>query len=236
MSSDCGTYNILHGSSLWTSYYSTGNIYGTFILSDRMDNVLLYNTPDMNGSTVHFMYSNGMGENGDEQKWSKDDHYYGVGYEYAKGRALFSAMWEMYDHKEHNLKSSQIFTMGGSYDFGSFSLYGAYQFAYRASRLPTYAFANELGPKGANQHGFSASIGVPVAGGTAKLQGNYGFGKIKEGSRDYSMYSIATAYEYPISKRTLFYSFAGYGQGKKAASSIGELNSWTISAGLSHSF
>ncbi|WP_418307746.1 hypothetical protein [Parasutterella excrementihominis] len=50
------------------------------------------------------------------------------------------------------------------------------------------------------------------------------------------MYSIATAYEYPISKRTLFYSFAGYGQGKKAASSIGELNSWTISAGLSHSF
>lgn len=143
LSSDCGTYNILHGSSLWTSYYSTGNIYGTFILSDRMDNVLLYNTPDMNGSTVHFMYSNGMGENGDEQKWSKDDHYYGVGYEYAKGRALFSAMWEMYDHKEHNLKSSQIFTMGGSYDFGSFSLYGAYQFAYRASRLPTYAFANE---------------------------------------------------------------------------------------------
>jgi len=98
------------------------------------------------------------------------------------------------------------------------------------------AFANELGPKGANQHGFSASIGVPVAGGTAKLQGNYGFGKIKEGSRDYSMYSIATAYEYPISKRTLFYSFAVYGQGKKAASSIGELNSWTISAGLSHSF
>ena len=191
LSSDCGTYNILHGSSLWTSYYSTGNIYGTFILSDRMDNVLLYNTPDMNGSTVHFMYSNGMGENGDEQKWSKDDHYYGVGYEYAKGRALFSAMWEMYDHKEHNLKSSQIFTMGGSYDFGSFSLYGASQFAYRASRLPTYAFANELGPKGANQHGFSASIGVPVAGGTAKLQGNYGFGKIKEGSRDYSMYSIA---------------------------------------------
>lgn len=80
--------------------------YGTFILSDRMDNVLLYNTPDMNGSTIHFMYSNDMGDNGDEQKWSKDNHYYGVGYEYAKGPALFSAMWEMYDHKEQNLKSS----------------------------------------------------------------------------------------------------------------------------------
>ena len=73
-----------------------------------MDNVLLYNTPDMNGSTIHFMYSNGMGDNGDEQKWSKDNHYYGVGYEYAKGPALFSAMWEMYDHKEQNLKSSQV--------------------------------------------------------------------------------------------------------------------------------
>lgn len=60
----------------------------------------------MNGSTIHFMYSNGMGDNGDEQKWSKDNHYYGVGYEYAKGPALFSAMWEMYDHKEQNLKSS----------------------------------------------------------------------------------------------------------------------------------
>lgn len=236
LSSDCGTYTILHGSSLWTSYYNNGNIYGTFILSDRFDNMVVLKSPDMNGSSVTLMYSNGLGSNGDTQKWSKNDHYYGVGYEYASGPALFSAMWEMYDNKESNFKTSNIFTLGGSYDLGRATFYGAYQFAHHAARLPDYVRVDGMGQKGVNQHGFSASVGVPVAGGTAKLQGNYGLGKVQENSAEYRLWSVATAYEYPISKRTLFYSYAGYGRGTKAVSKVDNYNSWTISCGLSHNF
>lgn len=237
LSSDCGTYTILHGSSLWTSYYNNGNIYGTFILSDRFDNMVVYRSPSVPGSSVSLMYSNGMGDEGDDNKWSKNDHYYGVGYEYTSARALFSAMWEMYDNKPQGHKSSQIFTVGGSYDFGAATLYGAYQFAYRAARLADYVRLDSMGVDGANQHGFSASIGVPAFGGTAKLQGNTGFGKIKHAEdKDYHLWSVATAYEYPISKRTLFYTYAGYGRGNKAVSETREYNSWTISLGLSHNF
>lgn len=237
LSSDCGTYTILHGSSLWTSYYNNGNIYGTFILSDRFDNMVVYRSPSVAGSSVSLMYSNGMGDEGDGNKWSKNDHYYGVGYEYSSARALFSAMWEMYDNTTQGYKSSQIFTVGGSYDFGAATLYGAYQFAYRAARLADYVRLDSMGVDGANQHGFSASIGVPAFGGTAKLQGNIGFGKIKHAEdKDYHLWSVGSAYEYPISKRTLFYSYAGYGRGNKAVRETREYNSWTISLGLSHNF
>ncbi|WP_304856097.1 porin [uncultured Parasutterella sp.] len=235
LSSDCGTYTILHGSSLWTSYYNNGNIYGTFILSDRYDNMAVYKTPSFNGSTVTLMYSNGIG--GDSEKWFRNDHYYGVGYEYAAGKTLFSAIWEMYDNKTSGYKASNVFTVGGSYDFGWATLYGAYQYANHSSRLSDYVRPDSMGKDGANQHGFSASIGIPAAGGTAKLQGNYGIGKIKGAEDDdYRLWSVATAYEYPISKRTLFYTYAGNGRGKKAVSSVDNYNSWTISIGLSHNF
>lgn len=67
--------------------------------------------------------------------------------------------------------------------------------------------------------------------------GNYGNGRIKDAeSDDYRLWPVATAYEYPISKRTLFYAYSSYGRGKKAVSSVGNYNSWTVSSGLSHSF
>ncbi len=237
LSSDCGTYTILHGSSLWTSYYNNGNIYGTFILSARFDNMVVYKTPNYKGSTVTLMYSNGLGANSDDQKWSKNDHYYGVGYEYVEGPALFSAMWEMYDNKESGYKTSNIFTIGGSYDFGFMTVYGAYQYANKASRLADYVRLASMGEDGADQNSFSASVGFPVMGGTLKFQGNLGFGKIKHADHDqYNLWSFATAYEYPISKRTWICSYAGYGRGNKAVAKIGNYNSWTISTGINHSF
>lgn len=239
LSSDCGTYSILHGSSLWTSYYNNGNIYGTFILSDRYDNVVTYKTPSIDGSTITFMYSNGI--SGDDNKWSHNQHYYGIGYDFSSDKAMFSVIWEMYDNKYSELpaKSSQVFTMGGSYNFGPATLYGAYQFALHAYRLPDYVRPDNMGSKGANQHSFSASVGFPIAGGELKFQGNLGVGKLKdvsEGEDNYTLWSAATAYEYPISKRTLFYSYAGYGKGAKLVRETPNYNSWTVSVGLSHSF
>lgn len=249
LSSDCGSYSILHGSSLWTSYYSNGNIYGAFDLSTRMDNVLTYKTPNLNGSSVTLMYSNGY--DGDENKWSKNSHYYGLGYEYAQGPALFSAIWEHYDNKEADTKSSDLFTIGGSYDFNFATLYGAYQYAHRAQQMPgdgltgteTFVPGKEnswgLGKNGANQHAVSLSIGFPVMSGTLKFQSNYVIGKIKDlvaQQNKYQFWSVATAYEYPISKRTLMYAYAGYGSGSKIMKDLSSYNSWTTSIGLSHNF
>ncbi len=134
-------------------------------------------------------------------------------------------------------KASNIFTLGGSYDFGFMTLYGAYRYANKAARLADCVRLDSMGKDGANQNGFSASVGFPVAGGTWKFQGNFGFGKIKDAEHDnYNLWSFATAYEYPISKRTLLYSYAGYGRGNQAVSKVGNYNSWTLNIGLSHNF
>ncbi len=37
---------ILHGSALWTSYYTDGNVAGVFVTSDRMDNMVIYKSPE----------------------------------------------------------------------------------------------------------------------------------------------------------------------------------------------
>lgn len=75
--------------------------------------------------------------------------------------------------------------------------------------------------------------------GTLKFQSNYVIGKIKDlvaQQNKYQFWSVATAYEYPISKRTLMYAYAGYGSGSKIMKELSNYNSWTTSIGLSHNF
>lgn len=61
-----------------------------FVTSDRMDNMVIYKSPEFANTTVTAMYSNGIG--GDEQKWSHNDHYYGIGLDFNKTKA-FSVSW-----------------------------------------------------------------------------------------------------------------------------------------------
>ena len=49
-----------------------------------MDNVLSYATPSFNGFTGHVMYSNGL--TSDSEKWSDNNHYYGIGVKPEFGR------------------------------------------------------------------------------------------------------------------------------------------------------
>lgn len=120
LSSDNGTYTILRGSALWTSYYTDGCVAGAFITTDRYDNLVVYRSPEFGGATVTAMYSNGTGS--DDQKWAKNSHYYGLGLDYSKNDTGFSAMWEMLDNKGMDAQSTQLFTIGGSQGFGNLTV------------------------------------------------------------------------------------------------------------------
>lgn len=136
------------------------------------------------------MYSNGT--DGDDEKWAKNNHYYGVGFTYDVGAFNSNFMFEREDHKATvsseagnvKLKATNYYTLGASYDFGDFTLYGAYQYVSHGTRMPGYNYIHidkktgatktveEPATKGESQNAASISIATPLWGGTAMLQLN----------------------------------------------------------------
>jgi len=260
LTSDTGTYSILGGSAYGTNFQSVGSLAGAFIIAPRANNAVVYASPEFAGLNLYAAYSNGV--ESDDNKFSQNAHYYGLGATYNVGAFKSNLSWEMYDNK--NLqgaarKSSNVVTLGGSYDFGVVTLYGAYQYAdnVSASLMPNSGdngenfkklYANGAVFKGAEQNAFSLSLSAPLGGGTAYLQSQFAFGKLhsKELFADpnmsdkYNMWSVGAAYTYPLSKRTLVYAGAAYGDAGKAFKSKNakdlELRSWNATVGVSHSF
>lgn len=76
------------GLSAWTSFG------GGF---SRTDNAVFYKTPSFGGLTISAMYSNGY--TGDDAKWSKNNHYYGIGAKYEANAIKSSLIFEAMDNK-----------------------------------------------------------------------------------------------------------------------------------------
>ncbi len=247
LSSDCGSYSILGGSAYTTSFMAIGDVYSAFALSDRMNNSVVYVSPEFGGFTATAMYSNGIED--DAAKWSKNGHYYGLGGVYSNGALKFDVIYEALDNRTDNGKSdtTQLINLGASYDFGSFTLYGAYEYAIH-SAMPNGAVPDGFKDegKGANFNAFSLSVSAPLCGGTAMLQTQYAFGKVKDAKKDpatddkFSTFSVGAAYLYPLSKRTLIYTSTGYGTAWKAARHLTKdsdsYRGWNFGLGMTHQF
>lgn len=234
LSSGDGDYSILGGSALTTAFTPIGSLAGAFILSGWQDNSIAYRTQEWNGLQLTAMYSNGT--DGDDEKWSKNSHYVGVGLTYGVGNFNSNAIWEMQQHKNSGTDTTQFATFGASYDFGSFTLYGAYQYVAHSMYMPNYNKAkltkvvnevsgasttttetiSEKDIKGVIQNAISLSVATPVAGGNFMLQANAAKGKIEQTGDKYQLWSVGAAYTYPLSKRTLLYGSVNYGQTGKA--------------------
>lgn len=250
LGSDNGTYTIMGGSAYTTSFTSIGSVYSAFIVTDWMNNTIVYQSPEFSGFQLSAMYSNGIGNDSDT-KWSTHNHYYGFGGTYSNGAFSANAYWEMLDNKalseyegysdaKSRPKTTNLFTLGASYDFGAFTLYGSYQYALHTMFLPNSTPIDVAGlKKGANQHALSLSVSAPVAGGTFMLQSQGAIGKIKDTNAKYNSWSVGAAYLYPLSKRTLVYfdaAYGGTGKAFKAYDADSQLAGWNATVGLGHTF
>lgn len=249
LSSDCGTYSILGGTPYTTSFQTIGSMYSAFYLTDRYDNSIVYVTPEYNGLQGSFMYSNGR--EGDENKWSYNQHYYGVGLTYGNGPLKADAIYEALDYKgaSPKNKTTQLLNLGASYDFGAFTLYGAYEYAMHAP-LPGISFSKEQADlqkkynenKANNYHAFALSASTNALGGEVMLQSQFAFGKNKNASEDgledkFNSFSIGAAYFYHFSKRTLMYTQAAWGTaGKALKQNTDDLRGWNATIGMTHTF
>ncbi len=202
-------------------------------MAKRMNDVVSYASPKIGGVTIHAMYSNaGSSELAtDEEKWSKNGHYYGLGVLYNANSIKSSLIFEATQNKNvvvGNNKAKYGINYGLEWNLGSITPMFAYQYIWQDG--------------GNKDHQFGLSAAAPLAGGKVKVGARYTFGKndgAAAGVEDKQRaFLVGAAYEYPFSKRTMLKTYAGYADGSKAWSKEPEIgiNGYQIFAGLQHTF
>lgn len=209
------------GLSSWTSAIGTS--------FSRVDNAIAYQTPSFGGFKLSAMYSNGT--TADENKWSKNNHYYGVGAIYNANAIKSSLIFEAVDHKntagDAKEKTQYVVNYGLEYNVGSFTPMFAYQWAHQ--------------DEGKKTHMFGLSAKVAVGGGDLLAGGRYLFGdddSIGAEEQKVRAWNVGAAYIYPLSKRTAVKAYAGYADGAKAWKNTENvaMNGYQVYLGLRHSF
>ena len=242
LGSGAGSYHMLTGWALTTSYglSSWTSEIGTSF--SRVDNAVVYVTPNFNGLTLSAMYSNKMAGDDQAEKWSKNNHYYGLGAKYKANAITSSLIFEAKQVKEAaaNMNTQYAINFGFEYNLGSITPMFAYQYAWQDEGKKT------------NMFGLSAK--VPVAGGDVLAGARYLFGKDKSlpatGDQDVNSWNIGAAYVYPLSKRTKLNAYAGYadsgkgwkdrsykaGKAEEAANITPVYNGYQLYVGMVHTF
>lgn len=124
-------------------------------------------------------------------------------------------------------------TMGGWWQIGIFRPMAIYQYQWGENRY--------------KQHAAQVGSQIKLGGGTAKLGLKYVTRKIDgtaskiQGEKKGNLWNVGAGYEYPLSKRTKVYGFAGYtdggkGWGKGSSLTTTNLNGYQIAVGMVHDF
>lgn len=202
----------------------------------RVDNAISYVTPNWAGFNFYGMYSfendstKTYERNADEGS-SGVDRYAALAARYQQGALEMVAVYDttMYGNDraaatKHD-DNGQTFTFGGNYTFGNGLKVLAFGQWFKDQELGRRAGVMSGALKahgivdgsGAGNYGFvdgyGVSLGVnyPIGGGVAKAQVAY---RDMENQNDieFNRWTIAAAYDYPLSKRTAVYAMTGYTQ------------------------
>ena len=200
LSSGTGSYSILCGWALGTSY--TSGSFNNYDGTLRVDNGIVYVSPAMGGFTVHAMYSNGLA--GDTAKWSENNHYYGLGVKYQEAAIKSSLILEANDGKGTGtdavtagsvITQNQFVALGlgdkDAYkDWAKTEITAAtadkeaayavnFGFEYNLGEVtPMFAYRYQTQDDVAESHTFGLSAKAAVAGGTAKVGVRYRIEKL----------------------------------------------------------
>lgn len=234
LNSTAGTFGIGQLSSLETGWGDVGNqnhIWGAGFGS-RYDNMVTYATPEFAGAKVIAQYSFGTAPNEieDGSVWVEGkpttDRYAGIGVTYNANNLALRAIVDTINKKSGDSKVPANYkdvddtvrvTLGGSYDFGVVKPFLA------ASYFKDGTVGAMVGVGGGAENtvydGYGVVLGAnaPLFGGTLKATAGYlkadqqGVEAGKK-AEDIDRFIVGAGYEYKLSKRTVVYADAGYGQ------------------------
>lgn len=251
MNSTAGTFGIGQFSALETGWGDVGNqnlIWGAGF-SSRLDNMVTYATPEFAGAKVIAQYSFGKTDADTKSVEGKPttDRYAGIGVTYNANNLALRAIVDTINKKsgpssevDGDVDDTIRVTLGGSYDFGVVKpfLAASYFKDGKVSAIPG-ADAN-----GGVYDGYGIVLGAnaPLFGGTLKATAGYLDAEkqnVPAGvqGEDISRFIVGAGYEYKLSKRTVVYADAGYGQDDIDNKTDGDKPSYFQAAvGMAHYF
>ncbi|MDY5201104.1 MAG: porin [Sutterella parvirubra] len=206
-----------------------GSGFATASSMTRVDNAISYKTPTFAGFTGYAMYSfkvngkDGAGQEGD----GSTDRYASLAVRYQQGplEAVLIADQTRYGNDQYRgLDDGSTVTFGGNYTLDNGLKLIAFGQWFDSMILSTVARAGVaydgitelLGDAGYGQvdgYGLSFGVNFPLAGGVAKASVNYR-DMDNTDNVDFTRWTVAGGYDYPLSKRTTVYAMGGYSQEK----------------------
>ena len=210
-------------------------------ISSRYDNSIAYQSPTFAGVSLYVMHS--LKESDQTKDFVAEDEgnegrpsanrYNGIGLKYVNGafNAAFVASQQNYKSEAVNPENGLVYSLGAGYDFGVCKVMAEGQyFDMGKDNVPT--------SKVEKGWGTVLSVTAPVAGG--KLYASAGY-KDAERTVDSDIkqkaFNLGLGYTYNFSKRTMFYTAAGYQEVKdETASSSSKTKTTTVITGLVHKF
>ena len=237
-----------------------GSGHATASMWTRVDNAISYRTPTWAGFTGYAMYSfqndsqKDYREGTDANEGSAGvDRYASVAGRYQAGAFEAIAVYDttMYGN-DRTIQTKmddngQTFTLGGNYTFDGGLKVLAFGQWFKDQELGGRAGVMAGGLEehfGAATYGFvdgyglSLGVNYPIGGGVAKAQVAYRDME-NEDDNEFKRWTVAAAYDYPLSKRTSVYAMTGYTQ-ESMESADGSVDAdpkgYEFVAGLLHRF
>lgn len=208
----------------WSSHIAGyKNIFG--FNSGRLDNVIAYKSPTVNGFTLYAQYSGNTdqykGPEGAVENKGSADRYGSIGLKFAAGAltTIGTVEWSAWSNRRaetENADDGIAVTVGGNYKFGFGTFYLAGQYFDNQWKLPSPSeiiplqFTDQTdGSKDRMVKGFGVTTGakIPAAGGDILLSLGVRDAELANHSSMKALRVAGTVgYRYPLSKRTAIYS------------------------------
>ena len=241
LESGTGSLSIFGGSDMaafgtgWSDVMSTGKL---LKITPRYDNSIAYQSPTFAGVSLYVMHSLKQDDVQDKtgiEGRPSTNRYNGAGLKYVNGafNAAFVASQQNYASLGNGLnpENGQVYSLGAGYDFGVCKVMAEGQYFDMGQD-------NVSDSKVEKGWGSVLSVTAPVAGGKVYASAAY---KDAENTivsdNKQKVWALGLGYSYNFSKRTMFYTAAGYQEVKdETAETSTKTKTTTVLTGLVHKF
>ena len=249
LTSGAGTYDVFQATGdAMDGGYLDNMASNVWFARDRYDNMMTFATPDFNGLKGYVQYSFNI--EGQEAAGTRDnDRYVAAGATYTYGPLSLALVYDsvMYNHWQDGVRSStadlddsQTVSFGVNYDFGVTKAFFGAQYG-KNETLDLSTILNDDNAE-ANVKGYNLHIGAatPLSCGTLTVSAYYGdYEEVGNNNVTAKKYGIGLMHEYPLSKRTTFYTGAGFAQfdvKNDANDTAARQKGVNVTLGLNHKF